>query len=364
MLLPVLALYVDQITDATPLSIGVALGIYGLTQAFFQIPLGALSDSVGRKPIIACGLVLYIAGALFGATANSIWTIIVGRAIQGCGAVSGATLALAADLCRENQRTKITAAIGSSIGIAFSVAFVLGPFLDTTFSLSGVFIITAILGLVALCILIWLTPSPVKTCSNPRLPTLETFLLPDLRVLFAGVFILHAVLAANFISVPVAMVESLSIGVADQWRLYLVIISSSIILVAYPIRSFSKDTGNDRQFRIAIAVLGFSEVCLSLFWHDFGFIAALIIFFTAFNYLEAIMPTIVSQKAPVAGRGAALGTYATCQFLGMFVGGLVGGAVAELLATKWVHLFAALLIVLWYWLTVSQKQRKIFTGQV
>ena len=364
MLLPILALYVDKITGATPLSIGFALGIYGLTQAFFQIPLGALSDSIGRKPIIACGLILYIAGALVGATANSIWTIIVGRAIQGCGAVSGATLALAADLCRENQRAKITAAIGISIGTAFSVAFVLGPILDANFSLSGIFVITAILGLLAVCILVWCTPSPAKGNSNSRLPTLEILMFPDLRMLFGGVFILHAVLAANFVSVPTAMIESLSIRVEEQWRLYLAVISSSIILVALPIRSFSRNSQNRRHFQIAIVVLGCSEIFLSLFWHHFGFVVALTLFFTAFNYLEAIMPTLVSQKAPTSRRGTALGAYATCQFLGMFAGGLVGGTIAELIATKWVHLFATLLMIFWYWLTLSRKKRKIFPRKV
>ena len=223
--------------------VGLMMSAYSAAQFLFSPFWGSLSDRVGRKPIIACGLILYIAGALVGATANSIWTIIVGRAIQGCGAVSGATLALAADLCRENQRAKITAAIGISIGAAFSVAFVLGPILDANFSLPGIFVITAILGLLAVCILVWCTPSPAKGNSNSRLPTLEILMFPDLRMLFGGVFILHAVLAANFVSVPTAMIESLSIPVEEQWRLYLAVISSSIILVALPIRSFSRTFG-------------------------------------------------------------------------------------------------------------------------
>ncbi|MCB1748793.1 MAG: MFS transporter [Gammaproteobacteria bacterium] len=330
MLIPVLALYAERLPGATPFLIGVAIGIYGLTQAGFQIPLGSLSDRVGRRPVIVAGLCLFAIGALIAAAAKTIWPVIVGRAVQGAGAVSGATLALAADLSRESQRTKVMAIIGISIGGAFSVAFVVGPVLNGLFGLGGLFLASGALALLAIAVLVAglpRAPAPARGSAVPSL--LETLTEPDLRVLYLGVLTLHLVLAASFVAIPVTLREGLGLDAARHYTVYLPVLAVSILLVG-PLIMLSSRRGLARTlFYGSIGGLAAAELLLWLWWDSRpGIYAALTLYFVAFNFLEASLPGFISRAAPASGKGAALGAYSTFQFIGVFLGGLCGGSVA------------------------------------
>lgn len=354
MLIPVLALYVETLPGATPLLIGIAIGIYGLTQAVFQIPLGSLSDRVGRRPVILTGLLLFGAGALIAAAAKSIWPVIAGRAVQGVGAVSGTTLALAADLSRDSQRTKVMAIIGISIGGAFSVAFVLGPVLNAALGLGGLFVACAALALAAIAILFLAVPKPPPPAPGAAIPPLAgTLTAPDLRVLYLGVLTLHLVLAASFVAVPIALSEGMGLAPPRHYTVYLPVLLVSIALVAPLIMASARGGTMRPLFLGAIVGLGVAEALLWLWWDTpAGFYAALTVFFVAFNFLEASLPGVISRAAPTHGKGAALGAYSTFQFVGVFLGGLLGGAVAGGLGYAAVPASCALLCVAWLAATV------------
>ena len=354
MLIPVLALYVETLPGATPLLIGIAIGIYGLTQALFQIPLGSLSDRVGRRPVILTGLLLFGAGALIAAAAKSIWPVIAGRAVQGVGAVSGTTLALAADLSRDSQRTKVMAIIGISIGGAFSVAFVLGPVLNAALGLGGLFIACAALALAAIAILFLAVPKPPAPAPGAAIPPLAgTLTAPELRVLYLGVLTLHLVLAASFVAIPIALSERMGLVPARHFTVYLPVLLLSIALVGPLIMASARGGTMRPMFLGAIVGLGVAEALLWLWWDTpAGFYAALTVFFVAFNFLEASLPGVISRAAPTHGKGAALGAYSTFQFVGVFLGGLLGGAVAGGLGYAAVPASCALLCVVWLAATV------------
>ncbi|MEQ8234645.1 MAG: MFS transporter [Gammaproteobacteria bacterium] len=349
MLIPVLALYVETLAGATPLLIGIAIGIYGLTQAAFQIPLGSLSDRVGRRPVILTGLALFAAGALIAAAAKSIWPVIAGRAVQGAGAVSGATLALAADLSRDSQRTKVMAIIGISIGGAFSVAFVLGPVLNALFGLGGLFLACALLAVAAVPILFLGVPKPPAPARGAAIPPLAgTLAAPDLRVLYLGVLTLHLVLAASFVAIPIALTNGMGLPAARHYTVYLPVLLLSIALVGPLIMASSRPGTMRPLFFAAILVLGVAEALVSLWWDDaVGLYVALTLFFVAFNFLEASLPGVISRAAPTHGKGAALGAYSTFQFVGVFVGGLAGGAIAGGLGYAAVPAACAVLCMAW-----------------
>lgn len=346
MLIPVLALYVGALGGASPLLVGVAIGIYGLTQAACQIPLGALSDRIGRRPVIALGLIVFAIGAVIAAAAQHILPVILGRAVQGSGAVSGATLALAADLTRDTQRTKVMAIIGVSIGAAFSLAFVLGPLLNGWFGLRGLFLVTAALGLAALPVLLFVVPraaaEPASAIVRPGIPA------PELRILYVGVFALHLVLAASFVAIPVALRDGIGIPAERHYVVYLPVLLASFALVAPLVMASARERLAHRALYGSIAALTVSECVLWAQWGNVaGTVFALVLFFTAFNYLEASLPGIISRLAPEEGRGAALGAYATFQFLGMFAGGLIGGATAQFAGFESVALACAALCAVW-----------------
>lgn len=349
MLLPVLALYANQLAGATPLMVGLTLGIYGLTQACLQIPFGTLSDRIGRKPVIAMGLVIFMLGSAIAAFANHILPILIGRAVQGAGAVSGATLALAADLSRESQRTKVMAIIGVSIGVAFSVAFVLGPMIDGAVGLNGLFIASGVAGALALPVLFYLVPSPPAQVRRSAPISWAAVSAPELRVLYFGVLALHLVLAASFVAIPVALREGLALPAARHHTVYLPVLLVSILLVAPLIRLSMRPGWQMRVSRLAIGMLCVAELLLWLSWHHrLGTYLALTMFFIAFNFLESSLPSLISRVAPPAYKGTALGAYASFQFLGMFIGGTLGGLVAGRLGFALVPCVCAGLCLLWF----------------
>ena len=361
MVVPVLGRYVQHFEAATPLLIGLALGVYGATQASLQIPFGRWSDRVGRKPVISVGLLVFMAGSLLcavAANAASIWGVVVGRAIQGAGAVSGTTLALAADLTRATQRTKTMAVIGICIGAAFSVAGVVGPLLDAHFGLAGVFLASAGLGLAALVLLWACVPTPNAehldagpTATPPELSGDRHELLR----LQMGVLFLHMALTASFVSIPVVLSQELSLAANHDFKIYLPVLLLSVVALGPALSLARRPAWSGRVFAGAIVCVGLGELLLWLVparvW-PIG--AALTLFFTGFNFLEASLPSQISRAAPAARKGAALGAYSTGQFIGMFVGGVSGGWIASHLGTRAVFAAVAVLCLCWWTLTVRR----------
>jgi MFS family permease len=327
LLLPVLALYAGGLPGATPLLVGLALGAYGLTQACLQIPFGLLSDRIGRRPVILAGLVLYVAGSAIGGLATGIWGVIVAGLVQGAGAISGPVTALLADLTRTEMRTRAMAFIGISIGASFVVSLVAAPVLAPLIGVPGLFWILA--GLAGLCILLLYSvvpvpPPPPRAAVRARLTDALT---AELAPYYLGIFVLNFVLRAAFFGVPHALRDVLHVDVRDHWKTYVTVFSASILPTIPLVLLTERSARPGEVMRFGIALL-----MVSLGWLTFvhssrwGLDAALIAFFAAFNYLEARLPARLSQAAAPGIRGAALGIFATAQFLGAFAGGVAAGA--------------------------------------
>ncbi len=331
MLLPVLALYAGDLEGATPMLIGLAIGVYGLTQAGLQIPFGQLSDRFGRKPVIATGLLIFALGSIVAALSDSIVGVIIGRALQGAGAISAAIMALAADLTREDQRTKAMAIIGISIGASFLFAFMLGPFLSGFIGVSGLFWLAAVLAFSALIVLFLLVPNPEHSTHHRECQSLPSQIGDVLHNhgllrLNVGIFSLHLVITACFVVIPLILRDNLLIAPADHWHVYIPILISSIVIMG-PFLSIAERKSRVKTFFIiAILLLSLSLLLLAFLPYSLYPIAtALVLFFTAFNFLEANLPSLVSRTASADNRGTALGVYSTGQFLGTFLGGILGG---------------------------------------
>ena len=331
MILPVFSLYADHLHGATPLLIGMALGIYGLTQALLQIPFGMLSDKIGRKPIIAFGLVLFAVGSVIAATATSIDGVILGRALQGAGAVGSTIIALLADLTRDESRTKAMATIGLTIGVAFSLAIILGPMLNGLIHVSGIFWLTAGLAAIGIFILFSWVPTPKKSVFHrdaEPVPALFGQIIRDRQLLRLdfGIFTSHAILTANFIVIPLILSEVIHIPQAHQWILYLPVLLLSFIAMVPMIIIAEKRRKMKSMFVLSIVLMLATQFGLSLWHHSAWMVGILLfVFFTAFTFMEASLPSLVSKLAPVGSKGTAMGVYSTSQFLGIFVGGVVGG---------------------------------------
>lgn len=352
LILPVFALYAESLESVTPFLVGLAVGIYGLTQAALQIPFGMLSDRIGRKPVIFAGLLLFALGSVIAATADDIWMIIIGRAVQGSGAVAAAVMALAADLTREENRTKAMAMIGMTIGFSFMLAMILGPLLNSWIGVSGIFWLTALLALVGIAIIGLVVPTPesrtLRRDATP-VPALFAKVLAnrDLLRLNVGIFILHLLLTALFLVVPLALRD---VGLAPEshaW-LYLPVMLLSIAAMVPFIILAEKKGKLKGVFLFAIAVLCLGQMLLWFGVGDFWFLAvALWVFFSAFNLLEATLPSLVSKTAPADAKGTAMGVYSTSQFLGAFVGGIAGGWIHQVDGISGVFIAGALLTIVW-----------------
>jgi len=325
LLLPVLALYAGGLPGATPVWVGVALGAYGLTQAVLQIPLGVLSDRIGRRPVIALGLVLYGLGSLIGACAGTLTGVIAARLVQGAGAVSGPVTALLADLTRSEVRTRAMAVIGITIGGSFIVSLVGAPILQAAIGVTGIFEVMAALALLCVALLFYGLPMPVADTRVTRVPLAKAFrgaLLPY----YAGVFVLNFVLTAAFFGIPHALRDQLQVALDQQWRTYLWVFLASVpptmLLVLYSERAQAPV----RVMRFSAVLLSASLLAMVFCFRSYGLLSsALVGFFAAFNYLEARLPARLSQLAGTEVRGTALGVFATAQFLGAFIGGVVAG---------------------------------------
>ncbi len=323
-LLPVLSLYAGTLEGATPLLIGLAVGAYGLTQAGLQIPLGALSDRIGRLPVIIGGLLVFALGSVVAALGDTIWDVIVGRLLQGAGAISAALTALVADATRDEVRTRSMAFLGIGIGSSFMIAIVVGPVIAAHIGVPGLFWLVAGLAVFAALTLVGLPRDIPKPEQSGRWNILPAFRPNLLRIDFY-IFLLHAILTATFVALPFLLTQRLEMPLTDHWKLY---IASLLLSLVGTIPLIISDERNRRPATIAIAVglLFGAEIMLTFL--GFGVIpvfVALVLFFAGVNFLEAGLPSRLSLLAEEEVRGASLGVYSSSQFLGAFVGGLIGG---------------------------------------
>jgi MFS family permease len=356
MVLPVLALYASKIEGATPLLIGIAAGVYGLTQAFLQLPCGMLSDHVGRKQVIAGGLVVFILGSLMAAFSHGIWGLIIGRAVQGMGAVGSPILALVADVTREEVRSRAMAVIGISIGFTFMLAILLGPLLDAHIGLFGLFALTALMGGVGLLLLSCLGPVPRQQAPMVRGHVRQILKHRELWPLNFNIFILHAVLTACFLVFPFKIEEVAGLETSQVWRFYLPVLVLSIILVAPLLRFADDPLWQKKLMKTALIGLGFSIAMLISARQYVIFFVASTLFFLSFNFLEASLPAMVSRVVPQGSKGSALGVYSFSQFLGMFAGGVFGGCLQQWIG-PWGIGAGCLLLTVIGWLTLAGSKR-------
>ncbi|HXG28530.1 MAG TPA: MFS transporter [Nevskiales bacterium] len=367
MILPVFALYAGELDGVTPLTLGLALGIYGLTQALLQLPFGLASDRLGRKPVIVAGLLIFAAGSVLAALADDILWVIAGRALQGAGAVGAVINALLADLTRETVRTAAMAVLGIGIGACFLLAMVLGPVLHAWISVPGIFWLTAALGLLCIVVLLtWVPQAPPLTLSDEPhswRELLRVLSSAELLRLDGGIFVLHAILTSLFVAMPLALRDAGLAG-PQHWQVYLPVMLLSILLLLPLLQYSGREGGLKPAFLGCVSLLAMALMGLALTPHQIGLLAVLLLlFFAGFNLLEASLPSLVSRCAPAGHRGAALGVYSSLQFLGTFCGGALGGFVLGKAGTTGVFLFAAGLALVWLvfaaGMQVPQAEREI-----
>ena len=362
-ILPIFALYAAKLPGGqSHLLMGIALGAYGLTQSILQIPAGWMSDRYGRKPIIYIGLVMFALGSFVAASAGSIYWVIAGRAIQGAGAINAAVMALTADLTREEHRTKAMAMIGMTIGVTFSLSLVLSPLLNGMLGVPGIFALTGMLALLALVIVRFVIPDPAITHFHSDTEATggkfaEVLKNRDLLRLDFGIFSLHAILMSVFMQVPFVL-EKNGLAVSQHWKIYLPVMLAAFALMVPPI-IIAESRGKMKQVFVgAVALAACGQVVLMLMQNSlWGLSVALLIFFTAFNVLEATLPSMISKVAPLAAKGTAMGVYSSVQFLGAFFGASVGGALMQFVGGNAVFVFAILLLLVW--LAVASSMRPL-----
>ena len=352
-ILPVFALYAEHLPGGeSHLLMGVALGAYGLTQAILQIPAGWLSDRYGRKPVIYISLILFALGSFIAASADNIYLVILGRVVQGAGALNAAVMALTADLTREEVRTKAMAMIGITIGITFSISMVLSPLLNSVIGVPGIFALTGVLALLAMGVVKWVIPDPAITRFHSDTEASSKSFGAVLRNkellrLDFGIFSLHAILMSVFIQVPFVLQKD-GLALAQHWYVYLPVMLIAFVLMVPPIIIAEKKAKMKQVFVFAVGLAMVAQLLL-MFTQDslWGVAVSLLIFFTAFNILEATLPSMISKIAPLAAKGTAMGVYSSVQFLGAFFGAAAGGALMQYVGGNAVFVFAVVLLLLW-----------------
>jgi MFS family permease len=360
-ILPVFAFYAEDLPGGNNYTlIGIALGAYGLTQAILQIPFGWLSDRIGRKPVIYLGLILFAIGSLIAALAVDIYWVILGRIIQGAGAISAAVMALAADLTREEHRTKAMATIGMTIGTVFAISLIVAPVLNQWIGVPGIFAMTGVLALLAMIVVKKIIPDPqISRFHSDTEASAASFgsVLRDTQLLRLnyGIFALHATLMALWLVVPLTLREA-GMAADDHWQIYLPVLLLSIVLIIPAIIYAEKKSQLKFVFIAAIALLLIGQVLLATTFDSiWGTAIALLVFFTAFNLLEASLPSLISKIAPVGAKGTAIGVYSSTQFLGAFVGAAVGGYLFGNYGSSALYTFCGLLLIVWLILAVTMK---------
>ena len=358
MIMPVFAIYGQDLVGYSPLWVGFAIGAYGLTQALLQIPAGMLSDKIGRRPVIYGGLVLFALGSLVAGFSDSVYGVTFGRALQGTGAIASAILALAADVTREQQRSKAMGMIGVSIGLAFALSMVIGPVLAPFIGLQGLFFITAAGALVGIFIVRFLVPNVVNKAPRGETVAIPSMIKnlakqPQLLRLNLGIFILHLSLTAIFVTLPIQLIE-MHLAADQHWKIYLPALLTSFLLIIPMLIMASKKQKNKHFYLFSILLMAVSLIAMALTQHSIILMfVVMLLFFTAFNFLEASLPAFISMLAPAGTKGTAMGIYSTHQFLGAFFGGILGGLSYKLIGSSGLFLCLAGLMVIWFVLSLG-----------
>lgn len=360
LILPVFAVHAKTLPGGESATlVGLAMGIYGLAQAFGQLPFGIASDKYGRKPVIVAGLVVFALGSFIAAAATNIHWVIVGRAVQGAGAISAAVSAFIADATRDEHRTKAMAMVGGSIGVTFAISLIGAPVLYRWIGMGGIFTLTGALAIGAILIVLFVVPdAPVVKAQAPAFG--EILKNRELMRLNYGVFALHLTQIAVFVVVPGAIVQYVGVPLEQHWEIYLPVVLGSFILMLPPVFIGEKRGQMKQVFVGAIALLLLVQLGMWLFLsqltgHGAILIGLLLAFFVAFNILEASQPSLVSRMAPPAAKGAALGVYNTLQSLGLFFGGAIGGWLKQHVGASSVFIMGAVLTIGWLIIAIGMK---------
>jgi MFS family permease len=353
MLFPVISVYAtSDYNNTTPFLIGLAIGIYGLTQAFFQIPFGYLSDRFGRKPLLYIGLCLFFFGSILAAISTDIIYVILGRALQGSGAISAVLMAFLADSISEENRSKANAFVGFQIGLAFMLSLIIGPIIASIAGLSGIFWSIAILSVISLTIVISLPHTKPINYYRLSIEEFKKILNPKLLRLDFSVFTLHLMLTSTFIVMPLILVENNIINMADNWKLYLPAMIMSFVGMVPLIIIAEKLQKTKLILLVSITLLIISQLLFYELKLNFSiFLIILTLFFIAFNTIEAILPSLLSRIASSSKRGLAMGVFSTSQFLGTFFGGAIGGLIYDIFNLNSVFLFTIFIAIIW-WLVI------------
>ena len=351
MLFPVMSVYAGNYVNSTPFLIGLALGIYGLTQALLQIPFGYLSDRYGRKPILIIGLLIFFLGSVLAASTSNILLVVVGRALQGGAALSAVLMAFLADLVSEESRAKANAFVGFQIGVAFMLSLLIGPIITAKLGLSGLFWVIALLSLIAMLIVFSLKHTKPIAYYRLSFGEIKQVLTKELIALDFSIFCLHLILAAGFIVMPLLIVENQIVNIIDSWRLYLPAVLLSFLGMIPLIVISEKFKKTKYILLLSILLLVSSQFIFAESKLDFRlFIASLTVFFIAFNTIEALLPSLLSKKASESKRGLAMGIFSTSQFFGTFVGGSIGGLIYDIYDLNSVFLFTIFVATFWWFM--------------
>ena len=359
-ILPVFAIYAEHLQGGDNLTlVGIALGAYGLTQAILQIPFGWLSDRYGRKPVIYFGLTVFALGSFVAAAASDIYIVILGRVLQGAGAISAAVIAMVADLTRDEQRTKAMALIGSTIGLTFAISLVASPWLNHIIGVPGIFAMTGVLSVLAMGMVYAVVPDVPERAHAVAAPAapgfFEVLCDPQLARLNFGILALHAVLMALFIVVPLSLRDA-GLAVGAHWHVYLPVMLGSFVLMV-PAILFAERRGRVKLIFVgAVGLLLAGQLTMPWLLGGVGEISVfLLIFFTAFNVLEAMLPSLTSKLAPAGAKGAAIGVYSSVQFLGTFIGAACGGFLYQHFGPRGVFVFDSVLLLAWLVLAAGMQ---------
>ena len=351
MLFPVMSVYASDYENSTPFLVGVAIGIYGLTQALLQIPFGYLSDRFGRKSILIIGLLIFFLGSVLAASTSNLILVVLGRALQGGGAISAVLMAFLADSVAEENRAKANAFVGFQIGVAFMLSLLIGPIISSKVGLQGLFWTIALLSLISMLLVFSLNQSKPIRYYRLSISAFSETLTKELITLDLSIFSLHLILAAGFIVMPIIIVENQIVSMAENWHLYLPAIFLSFLGMLPLIVISEKFKKTKYILMLCISLLILSQLIFLNASLNFQlFLVTLTIFFIAFNSIEALLPSLLSRTADSEKRGLAMGIFSTSQFLGTFFGGAIGGLIYDIYDLNSVFLFTIFVAIIWWFL--------------
>ncbi len=370
MIFPVFALYATELEGATPVLVGLAVGVYGLTQALLQMPFGALSDRVGRKPVIVGGLLLFALGSVVAAAAESMFWVIVGRALQGSGAIAATVMALAADLTREEHRLKAMAIIGISIGLSFSLALVIGPALAAWVGVPGLFWLTAVLAVLGIAVVVYVVPTPAASAFHRDAQAVpaqfrQVIGHSELLRLDFGIFVLHMILTATFVVLPLVLRDAAGLAAERHWIVYLLVMLVAMGAMVPFIIQAEKKRRMKQVLLAAVIMIAVSQFALATVYSSLAALVVVLLgFFVGFNVLEAILPSLIAKTAPPDKKGTAMGVYSSSQFFGAFCGGAVGGWLYGVGGAGVVFVFGGLSALLWALIAATMKNPRYLTSHM